>query len=123
MKYLSSSNGWKNKSAPALGEVNWLPATVMLEYCFLSCTVVVVTSKLSMLEFLMGVKRLFWLVSKLVLRRERSFTSSDPATCPSKTPPSQIPVTVGIPTTCNLEPSVDTPTTLLNLGTVSPGTV
>ena len=123
IKYLSSSKGWKNKSAPALGEVNWLPATVISLNCFLSWTVVVVTSKLSILLCLTGVKRLFWSRSKLALRSKRSFTSSEPAINPSKTPPPQTPVTDAIPATFIWDPSVDTPVILLNLGTVSPGTL
>ena len=123
MKYLSSSNGWKNKSAPAVGDVNWLPATVISENCFLSWTVVVVTSKLSMLLCLTGVNRLFWSKSKLALRSKRSFTSSEPGIKPSKTPPLQTPVTDVIPATFIWDPSVETPVIRLNLGTVSPGTL
>ena len=84
---------------------------------------VVVTSKLSILLCLTGVKRLFSLILKLVLRRKRSFVSSDPAINPSNTPPLQTSVTDATPTTFICEPSVDTPVILLNLGRVSPGTL
>ena len=84
---------------------------------------VVVTSKLSILLCLTGVKRLFWSKSNDVLRSKRSFTSSDPAINPSKTPPLQTSVTDATPTTLICEPSVDTPVILLNLGRVSPGTL
>ena len=76
-----------------------------------------------MLLCLTGVKRLFSLISKLVLRSKRSFTSSDPAISPSKTPPLQTPGTDVTPTTLIFDPSVDTPVILLNLGRVSPGTL
>ena len=123
IKYLSSSNGWKNKSAPASGDVNWLLATVILENCFLNCRLVVVTSRLAIFLRLTGVSKLFALTWKLDLRIKRSFTSREPAINPSKTPPLQIPGTDVTPTTLICVPSVDTPVILLNLGTVSPGTL
>ena len=123
MKYLSSSNGWKNKSAPALGDVNWLPATVILLNCFLNWIVVFVTSRLSRLICLTGVTKLLSPTSKDGERRTRSLTSSEPGIKPSETPPLQTPVTDVTPTTLIVSPSVEIPVILLKRGTVSPGTV
>ena len=123
MKYLSSSNGWKNKSAPALGDVNWLFATVISLYCFLSWSVVLVTSRLSRFIWDTGVTKLFEPNSNEGLRRTRSFTSSEPGIKPSKTPPLHTPVTDVTPTTLIVSPSVEIPVILLKRGTVSPGTV
>ena len=123
MKYLSSSNGWKNKSAPASGDVNWLFATVISENCFLNCKLVVVTSILAMFLRLTGVNKLFALISKLDLRSKRSFTSREPGIKPSKTPPLHTPETDVIPAILISFPSVDTPVIRLNLGNVSPGTL
>ena len=123
MKYLSSSNGWKNKSAPALGDVNWLFATVISLNCFLNWIVVFVTSRLSRFIWLTGVTRLFEPTLNEGDRRTRSFTSSEPGIKPFETPPLHTPVTDVTPTTLIVSPSVETPVIRLNLGTVSPGTV
>ena len=123
MKYLSSSNGWKNKFAPASGDVNWLFATVISEYCFLNWIVVLVTSRLAIFWRLRGVVRELSPISNLGDRITRSFTSREPGIKPSETPPLQIPVTDVTPTTFIALPSVVTPVIRLNLGIVSPGTV
>ena len=123
MKYLSSSNGWKNKSAPTLGDVNELFATVRSLNCFLNWTVVFVTSRLSIFLRDTGVTRLFDPILNDGDLRTRSFTSSVVAELPSWTPPPQTPVTVETPITWISVPLADTPTIRLNLGTVSPGTV
>ena len=122
-KYLSSSNGWKNKLAPASGDVNWLFVTVISLYCFLNWIVVLVTSRLSRLSCSTGVTRLLSPVLNLGLRSVRSLTSSEPAIKPSKTPPPQTLVTEATPTTFTWVPSVETPVILLKRGSFSPGTV
>ena len=59
IKYLSSSNGWKNRFLPAFGVVKEFSATEISEYCFLICIVVFVTSILSTYVLSKGVSKLF----------------------------------------------------------------
>ena len=122
-KYLSSSNGWKNKFLPAFGVVKEFWATVISEYCFLTRTVVFVTSILSTKGLSKGVSKLFSPIVNDGFLICKSFTSRVVAALPSWTPPPQTPVTVGIPTTWISLPSVETPTIRLKRGVVSPGTV
>ena len=123
IKYLSSSNGWKNKFAPASGDVNWLFATVISLNCFLNKTVVLVTSRVLIFLRLTGVTKLFEPTLNEGDRRTRSFTSIEPGIKPSDTPPLHILETDATPTTLIASPLVETPVILLNLGSVSPGTV
>ena len=122
-KYLSSSNGWKNKSLPASGDVNWLFATVISLNCFLNWIVVLVTSRSSIFLRLTGVTKLFEPTLNEGDRRTRSFTSTEPEIKPSDTPPLHILETDATPTTLISSPLVETPTIRLNLGSLSPGTV
>ena len=63
---------------PAFGDVKAPLATVISEYCFLNCKLVVVTSRLAIFLRLTGVSKLFALTWKLDLRSKRSFTSREP---------------------------------------------
>ena len=120
MKYLSSSKGWKNKSFPASGDVNWPPETVISVYCFLIWMVVFVTSILSTYGWSTGVKKVLSSISNDGDLRVKSFTASADW---SSIPPLHTPLTVGIPTILIESPLTDTPVIRLNLGTVSPGIV
>ena len=123
IKYLWISKGWKNKSLPAVGVVNWLFSTEISVYCFLIWSVVFVTSTLSISVLDTGVKKLFEPISNDGFRINKSLTLSVVEESPSWTPPPQTPVTVGIPTTWISSPDTLTPLIRLKRGTVSPGTV
>ena len=58
---------------PAFGDVKAPLATVISEYCFLNCKLVVVTSRLAIFLRLTGVNKLFAPILKVDLRIKRSF--------------------------------------------------